>query len=64
MTKYLREDQFKERKIYFGSQFLRLQSMVTWLHCFGAVVKQNMMAGSMWLAKAFYFMVATKREGW
>jgi hypothetical protein len=34
----------KGRRIYFGSQFQRVQSMVTWLHVSGPVARQNIMA--------------------
>jgi hypothetical protein len=36
----------KGGRIYFDSQFQRFQSIVTWLHYFGPLVRQNIMAGS------------------
>jgi hypothetical protein len=40
VTKHLRQ-LIKRRKIYFVSQFQRLQSIVTFPHHFGPVVMQN-----------------------
>jgi hypothetical protein len=39
--------------------------MVTWLHQFGPVVRQKMMAGSVWWGKAAHLMMANKdRKEW
>jgi hypothetical protein len=35
--------QLKRRKIYFGSQFQRFKSMVSWLHYFRPEVRLNIM---------------------
>jgi hypothetical protein len=43
MTKYLKKNQLKRKKVYFGSWF---QSMVGWLHCFGPVERQNLRHGA------------------
>jgi hypothetical protein len=43
------EKQPKEGKVCLGSQFQRFQLMVTWPHCSGLVLKQNILTGSMWL---------------
>jgi hypothetical protein len=39
MTKYPRKSTLREGRIYFGSQFQRLQSKVTWFSCFWACDK-------------------------
>jgi hypothetical protein len=43
VTKYLRK-QLEGGWIYFVSWFQSLQSMTGWLHCFWAMVRQNIMA--------------------
>jgi hypothetical protein len=39
---------FRGGKIYFGLQFQGLQSIVGWLHCFCAVVRQNIRVARKW----------------
>jgi hypothetical protein len=50
----------KRRKIYFGTWYQRLQSMVGQLSCFGTVVGQNIMMGSLWWRQSAHFMAPKK----
>jgi hypothetical protein len=52
LTKYLRKQ--KKRKIYFGSQFQRFQSMVTWIHFSWACGEAEHYGGKyMWYRRLF-----------
>jgi hypothetical protein len=49
----------KGGRIYFGQRFL---SMVTWLHCFWAVMIQNIMAGACGRAELLTSWKLRKRD--
>jgi hypothetical protein len=46
VTKKPEKINLKEEKAYFGSWLQRFQSVVIWLHCYGLIVKQNIMVGA------------------
>jgi hypothetical protein len=60
MTKYLRKISLTE-KADFDSQFLRFQSMVDWLHCFGPMARSNIMAWSH-VNKVVHMMMVGKQK--
>jgi hypothetical protein len=42
------KNNLKGRIIYFDSWFQRIQSRVSWTHCFAPEARQNIMAAGMW----------------
>jgi hypothetical protein len=53
---------FKEEKIYFRSQFLSFQPLVTWLRCSWAEMRWSIMAESMQQDRTALLMVTWKQR--
>jgi peptide methionine sulfoxide reductase MsrB len=56
------EIQLQEEKIYFGSQFLKFQSMVTWPHYYGPVVKQSIIVERVCYGRAELYLIAAQKQ--
>jgi hypothetical protein len=62
VTKYLRK-QLRGEMIYFGLQFQRFQSMVSWLLSFQSCGEAVHHTGRVWQSRATHRMVARKSRG-
>jgi hypothetical protein len=56
MTKYLMKTTYRRKFLFFFSKFRRFQSIVGWLHCFWALVRQSIMV------KAAHLIAARKQR--
>jgi hypothetical protein len=53
----------KRGKIYFNLWFQRFQSTVSWLHCYGPVVRQNSIAAGMYVGGGCSYQKAERGVG-